>query len=130
MGFWRIFTVIGCIAATFGHCDDLWHIEQDFVKFGKKRPTNHLRKPKRLIFLKRWDLLGFASRDVDSSEYLYLIPVGDFSGLNTLMRKRMNFHKMLTKDEAEKQKILPFLTTVNFFIESVHRLSTGLFLCS
>lgn len=122
MGFWRVFMFIGCIGATFGHCgDDLWHIEQDFVKFGRKETYESFKKTQEANFLKRVGFARICIEDADSSEYLYLIPVGDYSGLNTLMRKRLNYHKMLIKDETEKQKILPFLTTVNFFIESVHR---------
>jgi hypothetical protein len=122
MGFGRSFTIIACIWATFGHCDDsLWLIEQDFVKFGKKEAYESFKKTQEANFVKKVGYPRVCIENSDASEYLYLIPVGDFSGLNSLMRKRMDFHKMLTKDEAEKQKILPFLTTVNFFIESVHR---------
>lgn len=120
MGFWRIFMGIsGCIVALAGYCDDnLWMIEQEFVKWGKKDAYEEYKKDQQKDFVKKVGFSRFCIEDNDASEYIYLIPVKDFKGLGSLMQKRINYHKMLT--QGDEKQILPFLSTINFFIESVH----------
>jgi hypothetical protein len=120
MSFWRIFIGIISFGFAMGHCDEgIWLIEQDFVKFGKRDVYEAFKIEQKADFLKKVGFSRFCIDDVDSSQYIYLIPVQDFNGLNALMKRRSSFHQTLTLEE--KQNILPFLSTVNFFMESVHR---------
>lgn len=121
MSYWRVFLgVIGAVWMSFGHCNGLWLIEQDFVKFGKKDAYEAFKKNQERDFAERVGFSRFALEDEESSQYIYLIPVHDYSGLSSLMEKRLNYHRMLAG--REKQQIIPFLSTVKFFMESVHRM--------
>lgn len=120
MGFLRaLIAVIGVLGAAAGHCNGLWLIEQDFVKFGKKDAYEAFKKEQEREFAQRVGFSRFAIEDSEASEYIYLVSVDDFKGLSSLMEKRVSFHRTNTK--ADFEKMLPFLSTVKFFMESVHR---------
>ncbi len=120
MGFWRVLIVlVGWI--SLGHCfEDLWLIEQDFVKFGKKEAYEAYKKDLQKDFVRNIGAAQYCIEDAESSQFIYLIAVRDFKGLSTLMEKRMKFHERM--EQGDEKQILPFLSTVNFFIESVHRI--------
>ena len=121
MGYWRVFVgVISILWTSIGHCNGLWLIEQDFVKYGKKDAYEGFKKDQESDFAQKVGFSRFAIEDSEASQYIYLIPVGNFKGLDSLMEKRINYRKMLTS--GEMQKIIPFLSTVKFFMESIHRM--------
>lgn len=116
---WIYIALVGMGLFQMGHSENsLWLIEQEFVKFGKKEAYEEYKKQQQNHFVRQLNVPRYALEDIDSSQYIYLIPVRDFKGLNTLMRKRMDFHKELT--EHDVRQLLPFLSTVNFFMESLH----------
>ena len=123
MAYWQKLSgiILGCLGTVLGYCDSsLWLVEQEFVKFGKKDAYEGYKKEQQVNFVKKIGFPRFAIEDADSSQYIYLIPVRDFKGLSALMQKRMDYHSML--DRGDEKQILPFLSTINFFIESLHNL--------
>jgi len=116
----RALFLVFCLAAVFGYADSgLWVLEQDFVKLGKKEVYEKFKKDQEGGFAKRVGFSRFCFEDGHASQYLYFIPVQDFRGLSTFMEKRLNCHEQLAK--GDKKEMLPFLSTVKFFIESIHR---------
>jgi hypothetical protein len=119
MGIRWILVLIGSLWVAMGYCaEELWLIEQEFVKWGKKEAYEGYKKEQQKDFFKKIGYFRFCVEVEESSQFIYLIPVKDFKGLNTLMQKRMNYHQMLT--EGDEKEILPFLSTIHFFVESLH----------
>ncbi len=123
MGLRGFFTgiLLLCIGAA-GVCaeeGDLWLIEQDFVKFGKGDAYEKYKKE--LLegfetYAKRGPFCTFAQREADSSQYIYLAHVKDYNGLKDWMQMREGYYGSLSANA-----LLPFLSTLNFTIESLHR---------
>lgn len=117
--------VLFCMgSAACGYCSSdedggLWLIQQDFVKFGK---MDAYEKYKREVLegfrkvSKSGPLCSYAQSEVDSSQYIYLTPVKDYSGLKDVMTNRNSYVSSLGANA-----LLPFLSTLNFSIESLHR---------
>jgi hypothetical protein len=106
MGFKGFLGVLGVLMGSVSaFCDwQLWLIEQDFVKFGKKEVYEKYKK----------EMLGenatFAMQDEDASQYIYLFPVGDYKDLSDSMQGC---------DGSDNR--IAFLSTLNFTIQSLHR---------
>lgn len=114
--------VLFCLGSSWGFCSnqgELWVIEQDFVKFGKGEAYEGYKKGLLEGF---WSDAGkgpcctFAQREVDSAQYIYLMPVGDYGVLETFMDKKRDYFRSLGEDA-----VLPFLSTINFTIMTLHR---------
>jgi hypothetical protein len=91
---------------------DLWLIEQDFVKFGKKEVYEKYKKE----MLVGSSMVAFAAQEDDLLQYIYLFPVNDYSGLGDLMQKRADYDRSLGT-----AALLPYLSTLNFTMRSVHQ---------
>lgn len=117
---WRILLlgVMGCLITRMGWCKDVWLIEQEFVKWGKKESYEAYKKEQQKNFVKKIGFPRYAVEDPEDSAYFYLIPVKDFKGLNSLMKARIACHEMLI--DGDKKEVLSFLSLINFFIETVH----------
>jgi hypothetical protein len=113
-----LIAIFGSLAAAVGYCDGgLWLIEQEFVKFGKQRAYEDFKKEQQLSFVKRMGVSSICVENAEDSHYVYMIPVSDFKGMNALMQKRDIDHKNRAQDE--QKLILPLLSCINFFIESL-----------
>jgi hypothetical protein len=108
-GFLVIFSAVVGVAFCG---NDLWLIEQDFVKFGKKEAYERYKKE----ILTESSIATFAAEEDDLLQYIYLFPVKDYCGLGDLMQKRADHDQSLGSDI-----IRPYLSTLNFTIRSVHQ---------
>jgi hypothetical protein len=112
MGFKRFLVgLMGTILAYCGDNEDLWLIEQDFVKFGKKEAYEEYKKD----MLKQYagGFSTFAMQEEDSQQYVYLIPIKDYNGLKEWMQKRAD-NPSLSPDI-----VIPYLSTLNYTIASL-----------
>ena len=91
---------------------DLWLIEQDFVKFGKKEVYEKYKKE----MLVGSSMVAFAAQEDDLLQYIYLFPVNDYSGLGDLMQKRADLRPVFGSSGPP-----PLFQTLNFTMRSVHQ---------
>lgn len=101
----------GCFA------EELWLIEQDFVKFGKGEAYERYKKALLEGFWKgaREDTCAFAEQGVDAAQFFYLIPVKNWSGLGRHIQRWEDYEESL----GEKG-VLPFLSTINFMVNGLY----------
>ncbi len=116
MAFMRIWM---CAVSIFGSVlafgEDLWLFDQDFVKFGKKEIYEKLKRE--MLKDEFGDFSAFAVQEQqESMQYIYLVPVGDYGGLQRLLEGRAKREEKLSGEER-----LPFVSTLNFTIKSVQQ---------
>ena len=93
--------------------------QQDFVKFGKR---DVYERSKKLLLEGFWGhakmgpFCTFAEDEQSSPQYIYMVPVEDYGGLGDFMRKKGEYDR-----SVGKSVLLPFLSTLNFTMESLHR---------
>lgn len=112
--FWLVLCWIS--GSIFGFCEngDLWFIEQDFVKFGKKEAYEEYRKE--MLKKNLGSFSTFAAQGEDSLHYIYLVPVKDYHGLGNFLQSREDYEQSLSSDIK-----VPYLSTLNFTIGSLQR---------
>lgn len=114
-----LFALLICLSAGLAYAEDgLWLFEQEFVKFGKKDAYEAMKKDQQRGFFKKVGFPRFCIEGSEGSQFIYLIPLKDFKGLSDLMQKRRQYNQELT--DKDEKLVLPFLSTINFFIESLH----------
>jgi len=103
--------ILSALIVPSGFCaEDLWFIEQEFVKFGKKEAYEKYKKE----MLKN-DIGAFSTFAIqadDSLQYIYLTPFEDYCGLGDFSQKSANYDRSVR---------VPYLSTLNFTIESLQR---------
>ncbi len=113
----RILTLcVAILGSVLGFCDEqnLWLIEQDFVKFGKKEVYEKLKKE--MLSEQFGPFSAYAMQEQDSMQYIYLIPVKDFNGLGDFIGKKMELEDGLSAEER-----LPYVSTLNFTMQNLMR---------
>jgi hypothetical protein len=113
----RIFTLfVAILGSVFGFSDEqnLWLIQQDFVKFGKKEVYEKLKKE--MLSEQFPPFSAYAMQEHDSMQYIYLIPVMDFNGLGDFIGKKMEFEEGLSGEQR-----LPYVSTLNFTMQNLMR---------
>jgi len=102
--------------------EELWLFQQEFVKFGKRDFYEEWKKQ----WLQKWKIQEgkklpiLAIEDKDSSQYIYLIAVENFNGLERFFAKQKNFQE--TMDIFLKKSYAASASaTLNFCILSLHQ---------
>jgi hypothetical protein len=111
---WLVLCLLSGSILGFCANGDLWFIEQDFVKFGKKEAYEEYKKETLKQDLGSFST--FAAQGEDSLHYIFLVPVKDYRGLGTFMQKREDYEQSLSPDLK-----IPYLSTLNFTIGSLQR---------
>ena len=108
--------VLSVLASSLGLCaeDNLWFIEQDFVKFGKKDAYEKYKKE--MLSNRIGTFSTFAVQADDSLQYIYLVPVKDYCGLGDFLQKRSDYEQSLHSESKA-----PYFSTLNFTIGSLQR---------
>lgn len=118
---WLMISITGwCGGKT--DAGSVWVVEQDFVKFGKKEAYEKYKKETLehfTSFVRKGTFSFICLEAGDGTQYLFLTPLDGFSGMESLMQKRNAYRKELSV-EAWNQKLLPYFSTINFTIETLH----------
>jgi hypothetical protein len=117
MNFKWVWLVVCFISGSIlGFCEngDLWLIEQDFVKFGKKEAYEEYKKE--MLKKELGSFLTFAAQGEDSLHYIYLIPVKDYNGLGNFLERRASYKQSLSPELK-----IPFFSTLSFTMGSLQR---------
>ncbi len=98
---------------------EVWLIEQEFVKFGKRDVYEVLKKgwdSKYRTFLNKEERVHpiLAVEDFDAPQYIYLTPLTNYTSLNHLEIVQKNFRATLNEKEIQ-----PLESTLNFRIASL-----------
>jgi hypothetical protein len=113
-GFLGILSIL--LRFSLGFCGegDLWFIEQDFVKFGKREVYE---TSKREILDNDSGIFSvFAAQEGDLLQYVYFIPIKNYCRLSDFMQSRIDNERSLSADVK-----IAYLSTLNFTIGSLHR---------
>lgn len=124
---WAIFLAVFSITnlnAKISETTDLWLIRQDFVKFGKKEAYETALKSTFSDFsqfIKKRDVFAFyAIQVLDSSQYIYLTPLGSYSNFDKLIRQEQTFQETFSAQDWEARK-LALASTYNFYFRSFEK---------
>lgn len=98
---------------------EIWLIEQEFVKFGKRDVYELLKKEwntKYKAFLKKEEKVHpiLAVEDFDTPQYIYLTPLTNYASLNNLEALQKSFREVL-----KEKSIQPLESTLNFRVASL-----------
>lgn len=111
---WFLLVLSALLASSLGFCADLWFVEQDFVKFGKKEAYEKYKKE--MLSQHIGSFSTFAVQAEDSLQYIYLIPVKDYCGLGDFLQKRADYEQSLHSESR-----VPYFSTLNFTIGSLQQ---------
>jgi hypothetical protein len=102
--------------------EEVWMLQQDFVKFGKKEVYESLQKEHFQELLKYGQTKAlfpcYALQDLNSPEYFYLIPLKTYGGLELFFKQSQRVQNAFSKEEWD-QKRLTKASTVNFKVVSL-----------
>lgn len=116
-------------ALISGHAKDseasnIWIVQQDFVKFGKKEVYEITKKDYFQAFSqsigKKEGFPSYGLQAFDSPQYVYLIPIGSYNGIDRLMEQKEKFMNAYPSQEWEAQR-LAGASTINFLFKSLKK---------
>jgi hypothetical protein len=102
---------LGNVLSVCGE-ENLWFIEQDFVKFGKKEAYEEYKKEMLKNHLGNFST--FAAQGDDSLQYIYMVPVQDYCGLGNFLQNRKEYDQSISSDLR-----IPYFSTLHFTIGSL-----------
>lgn len=105
-----------------GALKEVWLLQQDFVKLGKKEIYESSKKGYLTSLARYGKNKGvnpfYGMQDLNSSEYLYLIPVKTYGGLESFFKLIHGFHSSFSKEEWAHLSALRN-STINFLMRSM-----------
>src|SRR5579871_4872467 len=108
----RVGSLLGILSGLFlmgiGHGEELWVVEQDFVKFGKKEVFE--KSKKELLDASGKTFLTFAAQEDDLLQYVFFICVKNFRGLGNFLE---------SADPANSDVRALYSSTLNFLVRSL-----------
>ena len=128
-GLWVFIVWIGVVLAQplmaeSGDEGDIWVIQQQFVKFGKKELYESTKKSYVQSFgqflAKKSGLMTYAFEDLNSPQYLYLTPLKNYAAVDGYFAQKKNHLAALSVQDKE-QMIGLLQSIINFEIFSIHQ---------
>jgi len=121
---WMVMALASPLMAQGGDDGEIWLVQQQFVKFGKKELYESTKKAYMQSFgsflKKKSNLLTYAFEDLNSPQYIYLTPLKNYAGVDDyLAQKRAHFVALSVQDKEMMVDLLQSIT--NFEIFSIHQ---------
>jgi len=123
-----------CICCANKEEKSLWYIDEVFVKFGKKEAYENLEKQWLSSFksffgeggiwrTKKHTWQFFALQAMNEPQYMFFIPMENFSDLGDYFAKKNEFMQVPSKELAQMRQSLASMT--NFAVNSLHMYLPG-----
>lgn len=104
-----ILALFGAVSIDAKSGDELWLLEQDFVKFGKKEVYEATQMQIAKKGEKGAPFETYALQDTSNPEYLYLTPVKTYAGLDTYLSYMSSLHRNFSDQATLRQSCLNFV---------------------